>query len=808
MGFLDKVKKAFASPKKEDAVYPNSDENIVDERMIDKPDLLEGIVDDANIPDEKIQSEDFKDYQLNDESIDNQATASGDIRNFKYLDDLIHSGLKDIVLDSDIILSDGEESEYGGGINLDIDDLSIDGNGHTISSQGKARIFSCTGKNIRISNVTLRDGIGSNGGAIFLGLKGVLTIADSKLLENTAYENGGAIYNYKGELTISSSILSLNTGTLGGAIYNEQGEFLPIGNSFHKDGAIVDYSKLAIFDSTLRENTAHVGGGAIFNWGGEVTVNDSSLSKNTAKEDNGVIYNIFGSFKISDCEISNNKSKGNLIQNMDHMEIANSIFKDNESDNILENLKDGFISILYGAFLDNIGGSVVFNDGKSCFIEKTHFKNNGSMTIANDALALKDSKTINIANNTDLTLTSPKIDDEGKTILNRGYLLINKGCDNLLAQIDGRGQIECEEDLILNEESFDFGYLDRIIHKNSTDLIVLEEDIALEKYERDYYEGGIELDMDDLVIDGNGHTIDGADKSRIFLVSGDNITLKNIIFKNGYSHKNYGNPFNNNGGAIKINHNIRVRLENCEFISNTSETHGGAINSNASELTISNCRFSHNSSIINGGAIHNNKGTLSVSNSTFLSNETLDRGGAIDNNGDKADLSDSTFSNNTGGKGGAVHNSKGKIYVSCSRFSQNMAKWVGGAIDNDEGLFVLNSSFLKNRANWSGGAINNYDRTYISDSTFADNSAKETGGAVHNTEEKIYLSNSTLSNNRAKHGGAISNNEGDVSLLDSTLSNNIAEKAGGAIWSNKYDLDIKDCVFEGNSPDDFSDSIK
>ena len=37
-------------------------------------------------------------------------------KNFKYLDELIHSGVKEIVLDSDIVLSDGEESEYLEGI--------------------------------------------------------------------------------------------------------------------------------------------------------------------------------------------------------------------------------------------------------------------------------------------------------------------------------------------------------------------------------------------------------------------------------------------------------------------------------------------------------------------------------------------------------------------------------------------------------------------------------------------------------------------------------------------------------------------
>lgn len=65
-------------------------------------------------------------------------------KNFKYLDDLIHSGAKEIVLDSDIVLGDGEESEYEDGIRLDVDDLIIDGNGHGIDARGKARIFECT----------------------------------------------------------------------------------------------------------------------------------------------------------------------------------------------------------------------------------------------------------------------------------------------------------------------------------------------------------------------------------------------------------------------------------------------------------------------------------------------------------------------------------------------------------------------------------------------------------------------------------------------------------------------------------------
>ena len=105
--------------------------------------------------------------------------------NFKYLDELIHSGAKEIVLDSDFVLGDGEESEHLEGIMLDIDDVTIDGNGYSVDANGKARIFYCTGKNIAIKNIILKNGCAEKyGGAIFNN--GGLSITQSTLKNNTA----------------------------------------------------------------------------------------------------------------------------------------------------------------------------------------------------------------------------------------------------------------------------------------------------------------------------------------------------------------------------------------------------------------------------------------------------------------------------------------------------------------------------------------------------------------------------------------------------------------------------------------------
>lgn len=126
--------------------------------------------------------------------------SNNNIENFKYLDNLIQSRVKEIVLDSDIVLGSDEKSQYLNGIKLDVDDLAIDGNGHAIDALGLTRIFYCTGKKVTIKNIILKNGFTKDdGGAIHN--RGELTITEYTLQENTTTRDGGAIHNEGGELT-------------------------------------------------------------------------------------------------------------------------------------------------------------------------------------------------------------------------------------------------------------------------------------------------------------------------------------------------------------------------------------------------------------------------------------------------------------------------------------------------------------------------------------------------------------------------------------------------------------------------------
>lgn len=740
MGFFDKVKKTFGSKKEEVESH-----NIVNDDVIGKP------------------------------------APADDIRNFKYLDNLIHSESKEIVLDSDIVLGYGEEFEYGEGIKLIADDLIIDGNGHSIDACGRVRIFYCAGRNVTIKNITLKNGFTEmRGGAIFNDNRGTLTIVESKLSGNASKNNGGAIYN-RGTLVISKSALTENTTNDEGGAISNRGELTISESEFAKNaasrmgGAISNTGELSVVSSKLTSNQARLGGGVICNGGIEFFIADSTLSENISEcIDGGVIFNEEGGFRISECRISNNKSLGNIVCNVDSLQIFNTDFEANESEHVISN-EGGLssLSLYYCRFSDNASSEgVVFNDGKGCAVEGSVFERNTSD---------------NIINRADLILMGPKIRDEGQTILNEngGYVLVRDESHDFLNRIYGPGEVECLQDRIPDEEMFDFGYLDAMIHEATSREIVMDEDISLEDYEADYYEGGIELDIDGLVIDGKGHTIDGSDKSRIFLITGHNVKLKNIIFKNGLSHNSYDNLENSSGGVIKINHASGVTIENCEFKENASERNGGVIHIRGCDLTILESTLMQNSANFMGGAIYNDNGSVTIADCTLLENNAWGPWWG----------------------GGAVYNSEGKLSISKSKMMKNRVDRYGGAIFNDNGILdICESVISQNASNHVAGAINNSGEVTITESVLEENSAPWGAGAIRNDGGNIVIRKSELSKNVAQDeysvGGAILHDGGELTVMDSMLLENASGNSGGAVKSNGGELTVQNCIFTDNKPDD------
>ena len=735
--------------------------------------------------------------------------------NFEYLDNLIHSGVKEVVLDSDVILSDDEKSKYSNGIKLNVDDLTVDGNGHTIDACGKTRIFDCVGKNITIKNTVFKNGFGGFGGAVIItggdlsiikssffenfadgfygggaiiNLGANLSIVDSRFIKNASTKHGGAILNSGGKLSVKESLFDKNSsknsgGAInndkgsskifdsfftdnasenGGAVNNVKGSLEMSGSSFCKNksdhgGAINNGGgTLEIFGSSFKDNSSGYGG-ALNNEDGDLSIKDSLFVKNGGDE-GAAVNNEKGIFKILDCEILENESENSIILNKDSLQVHNSDFKLNKSKHIISNEGEAKTGIFNGEFAENNAESVLVNTGKSCAVEKTLFENNASGLNSR-----------NILNQSDLTLISPKIIDDGVSISNEGYILIKNPQDDIESKICGEGNVEISGTFPKGPK-FDFGYLNYLIHKKSMGQIILEHDICLENYERDFFEGGIDLDIDGLIIDGNGKSIDGADKSRIFIVTGKSIVLKNITFKNGRSHQNYENQLNDDGGALKINRDAELVLINCEFINNVSEGSGGAIKTGG-KLKITDSRLKQNKAAIFGGGIYNYMGKLKIRHSIFAKNRADMYGGAIDNDISALSITDSNFCENFSVYGGAIRNYDAKLTMMSSKLINNLADY-GAAINHREGDFkVFNCWFLNNES--ENSIILNRGLMQLNKAHFKDNSAEYT---IFNDEEILAL---------------------DI-LNGEFIEKNVRKSI---ICNNGKSCKIENSVFENKSPD-------
>jgi len=144
---------------------------------------------------------------------------------------------------------------------------------------------------------------------------------------------------------------------------------------------------------------------------------------------------------------------------------------------------------------------------------------------------------------------------------------------------------------------------------NTTGILTLSEDYIYDGSVDSKFSDGIPINKN-LIIDGNGKTIDADGQIRIFNISyGVEVTMENITFQNG----------------------------------NTTEG-GGAIFC-IGELTVKNCTFTDNKARM-GGALFTTTQHLTVEDSTFKNNSASDAGGSIFT-GEDTTITGSFFQNNT-----------------------------------------------------------------------------------------------------------------------------------------------------------------
>ena len=358
---------------------------------------------------------------------------------------------------------------------------------------------------------------------------------------------------------------------------------------------------------------------------------------------------------------------------------------------------------------------------------------------------------------------------------------------------------------------------------------------------------GIVINKSDFTINGNGHSIDGSNQARIFDIIGNNITISNLIFINGYS--------NANGGAILSNGNLN--LINCVFENNTAKNGGAAYFKNGIENSLINSTFNGNHATRAGGAISvmgpasNNTITSEFNNNTA---KEASGGGIFFYKTAENNIIESIFTNNNAAYGaGMFFYSESNSNTFKGDFINNIARSCGGALFfySKTNYNIFKGNYINNKAyglideiNGNGGAITfkNTSKNNVLECDFINNTARLYGGAVNYrmtpyniTFKGNFIANSALSGgglnffdefdnvslscnfiaNNATKGGAIAINKekNNASIIYSEIQtiancNFTANNAtrGGAIYFGTNGL-VKDCNFEYNHAEEWGGAI-
>ncbi|MCY4072103.1 MAG: right-handed parallel beta-helix repeat-containing protein [Chloroflexi bacterium] len=196
----------------------------------------------------------------------------------------------------------------------------------------------------------------------------------------------------------------------------------------------------------------------------------------------------------------------------------------------------------------------------------------------------------------------------------------------------------------------------------------------------------------EITIEGDGHSISGDKRFRIFMLDGGKLRLNRLSLVEGFS-KAFGSAVLVHQGDLTLSDCSVERHFNAEF---------GLIRvARDSTLVISHCSFEDNE----GTSIHNS-GTAFIDNTSFRHN-VAELGGAISNGGDLTIRASEIIENSASLSGSAIA-AVGDTTVIDTRISGNVmsSPWPGAVIWHRRGkLSILNSAISDNEADNDEAAI-------------------------------------------------------------------------------------------------------
>jgi len=444
-------------------------------------------------------------------------------------------------------------------------DITIDGNGYTISGDKQFGLFEVDGGSLTIINATLKEGNASRGGAIQLKNGGFASVADVTFRENSAFYGGAIATESDGDrLTVRNSSFIGNTAeTSGGAILI--------------DGGVTDVS-----ESAFHGNTAAATGGAIATLRGRAAISNSTISGSTAVNGGG-IYSIDGESTLTHLTIMNNHAEhifgAGVYAEGGAVSLRNSIVAGSGSGDDCS-----------GRFAQSRGN---FSEDGSCAEEP-----GGDPLLANlvetpsPHYPLLDSSPAHGAADATFCLDADQLGN-ARTHCDIGAIESARDPNYVDLPVPG-----LSEDCTL---------ADQIIAANTdepagacpagdgADVIRLRQDITLK--------ASLPSINSDIAFDGRGHTISGDNRYPIFDIESGNVVFKRITLADG---RNLGERPDGYGGAITLRNSADLVVFDTTFRNNRARMGGAVASIDASHLYIFESRFLDNEASSKGGALWRN----------------------------------------------------------------------------------------------------------------------------------------------------------------------------------------------------------
>ena len=561
---------------------------------------------------------------VNNESYHSNMNSEG---TFSDLANIINkgSGYYNVTLEKDYKFDSNIDLELKEGITIEsykYDLIIIDGKGHTIDGNGKAKIFSIGGSAVILKNIIFTNIYSSSSktnGAIFSGTWHRESIIDNCSFININVKYGDSALTWHGTGLSLNNCYFANNNANNGRLVIFYGKNINVTNCTFINNTcskIIDFTSFA--DSSQLNNCNFINNnpseGSVVDFGGdECIMTNCSFVNNTASK-SSTVYWSGAEGLIFNCSYVNNSAYrgGDIYIKGDECILKDSIFYDNYA----------------------LQGGAIYWSGSEGTLTNCIFDNNAASSTNEGGAIYWTGKLGNI---TDCLFINNSAYG-GSAISLYGNNSIIDNCSFI--------------------DNYGFGAAGAI-YSNSNDCIF--NNLYFINNRASQFAGGLFLSKNNNMIKNCHFINNSAEYGGSAIINGENNKLLNCSFENNNAtdfggaiyqlckkciidNSSFVGNSAKKGGAIFIQ-GTQTNITKCKFISNSVSEEGGAVYWYGNEGILNHCSFENNLASIYGGAIYWFGSAGNLVGSNFTNNDETNQ--VYWSNKDSGNIEDCIFTNNT-----------------------------------------------------------------------------------------------------------------------------------------------------------------